>query len=107
MTTTHTLETADVDLVAEFLGEWHRLPADQIRPHMVASRDADAVRLLFRVAASLDSMIVGEGQIAGQIKRAYELAHARASAGPVLHALFQRAHAVAKRVRSDTGIASR
>src|SRR5438034_8994305 len=50
-------------------------------------------------------MVIGEGQFAGQVKRAYEFAHEQATAGPVLHALFQHAHAVAKRVRTETGIA--
>jgi len=53
---------------------------------------------------SLDSLVIGEAQIAGQVKRAYETAHAAGTAGPVLHVLFQQAHAVAKRVRTQTGI---
>lgn len=95
----------DAGLILEFLAEVHRLPAEQLRPHLVAHQDAAAVRHLFRVAASLDSLIVGEGQIAGQVKRAYELAQERGTAGPLLHALFQQARVVAKRVRSETGIA--
>ena len=95
----------DADLIAEFLSEYHRLPALEIRPHLYEARDGEAVRHLFRVAASLDSLIVGEAQIAGQVKRAYELAHERATASPLLHALFQQAHRVAKRVRTETGIA--
>jgi glutamyl-tRNA reductase len=95
----------DADLVAEFLGEWHKLPPPQFRPHLYEHRDADAIRHLFRVAASLDSMIVGEGQIAGQVKQAYECAQQAATAGPLLHALFQHARIVAKRVRTETGIA--
>ena len=93
-----------VDLIAEFLGEFHGLLADDVRPHLEEWRDGEAVRHLFRVAASLDSMLVGEGQIAGQVKRAYEGAHARSAPGPLLNALFQSAFAVAKRVRSETGI---
>src|SRR5262249_31741364 len=70
-------------------------------------QNQEAIRHLFRVVASLDSLIVGEGQIAGQVKRAYEAAHAQGSAGAMLHALFQHAHAVAKRVRTQTGISKR
>lgn len=95
----------DADLVAEFLGEFHKIPADQVRPHLYEYREQDAVRHLFRVIASLDSLIVGEGQIAGQVKHAYELACQHDTAGPMLHALFQHARVVAKRVRSETGIA--
>jgi glutamyl-tRNA reductase len=81
------------------------VPAGDVRPHLYAHADADAVRHLFRVAASLDSLVVGEGQIAGQVKRAYEAAAQCAAAGPHLHALFQHARVVAKRVRRETGIA--
>jgi glutamyl-tRNA reductase len=93
------------DVLAEFLCELHRLPAEGLRPYLYEHRGPDAVRHLFRVASSLDSLIIGEGQIAGQVKKAYEQACARDAAGPVLHALFQRARVVAKRVRTETGIA--
>jgi glutamyl-tRNA reductase len=95
----------DAELVAEFLGEFHQIPVADIWPHLYHRQEAEAVRHLFRVAASLDSLIIGEGQIAGQVKRAYELAQERSTAGPLLHALFQHARLVAKRVRSETGIA--
>jgi glutamyl-tRNA reductase len=94
----------DSALLAEFLAEFHRVPVAELRPHLYEHHQADAVRHLFRVVASLDSLLVGEGQIAGQVKRAYELALARAAVGPLLNALFQHARQVARRVRSETGI---
>jgi glutamyl-tRNA reductase len=96
--------TLDAALLGEFLAEFHQLTAADLAPHLYEHRQADAVRHLFRVVTSLDSMILGEGQIAGQVRRAYELAHERGTVGPVLHALFQHAHSVAKRVRAETGI---
>jgi glutamyl-tRNA reductase len=95
----------DVALAAEFLAEIHALPVGDVLPHMVGHRDEEAVRHLFRVVASLDSLIVGEGQIAGQAKKAYEIACAQGTAGPLFHALFQHARQVARRVRTETGIA--
>jgi glutamyl-tRNA reductase len=96
----------DAGLIAEFLAEMHGLPADQVRPHLYEHRNADAVRHLLRVAASLDSLVIGEGQIAGQVRQAYEAAQAReAVVGPLLNQLFQHAARVAKRVRTETGIA--
>src|SRR5262249_11102142 len=92
------------ELVAEFLAEFHGLRANEVRAHVSQMTNADAVRHLFRVAGGLDSMVVGEAQIAGQLKRAYERARARSASGPLLNALFQHAFSVAKRVRSETGI---
>jgi glutamyl-tRNA reductase len=100
-------ETApDTGVVAEFLAEMHTLPVDMVRPHLYEHRNADAVRHLLRVAASLDSLIVGEGQIARQVREAYEAARAREGiVGALLNHLFQHAARVAKRVRTETGIA--
>jgi glutamyl-tRNA reductase len=94
----------DADAVCGFLADFHGVTAADIRPHVYVRENNDAVRHLFRVAASLDSLIVGEGQIAGQVKTAYELAQKFAGPGPLLHALFPHARRVAKRVRSETGI---
>jgi glutamyl-tRNA reductase len=94
----------DADLVAEFLTEFHHFPVEQLRPLLYRHQDAEAVHHLFRVAASLDSLIVGEGQIAKQVHRAYEIAQECSSSGPLLHVLFQHANAVAGRVRTETGI---
>ena len=88
----------------EFLGEFHGIPPATLRPHFYEHREAEAVRHLFRVIASLDSLIVGEGQIAGQVNVRVRIAQEHASVGPVLHALLQHARLVAKRVRTETGI---
>jgi len=74
--------------------------------HLYTYRGADAVRHLFRVAASLDSMVVGEPQILGQLKQYYETAQQAGTVGAVLHRLFHRSFSVAKRVRTETGIGS-
>jgi glutamyl-tRNA reductase len=75
--------------------------------HLYSYRGADAVRHLFRVAASLDSMVVGEPQILGQLKEHYNAAQKAGTVGAVLHRLFHRSFFVAKRVRTETAIASR
>jgi glutamyl-tRNA reductase len=95
----------DADLLTEFLSQTHGLAVEQLKPHLYAHRDDAAVHHLFRVTASLDSLIIGEAQIAGQVKRAYEFAKSRNTPGPLLNALFQQARVVAKRVRNETGIA--
>jgi glutamyl-tRNA reductase len=74
--------------------------------HTYRYRGAEAVRHLFRVAASLDSMVVGEPQILGQLKQHYDAAQQAGSVGTILHRLFHRSFSVAKRVRSETGIGS-
>jgi glutamyl-tRNA reductase len=75
--------------------------------HLYTYQGAEAVRHLFRVAASLDSMVVGEPQILGQLKEYYDAARQAGTVGTILHRLFHRSFFVAKRVRTETGIASR
>ncbi len=87
-----------------FLAAFHGLPADEVRKHLYHRHGDEVVRHLFRVAASLDSLIIGEGQIGGQVKTAYERALRQGSTGPFLNALFPHARQAAKRVRSETGI---
>jgi glutamyl-tRNA reductase len=88
----------------EFLSAYHDLPISAFTPYLYQLHDADAVRHLFRVAASLDSLVLGEPQILGQVKTAYLSAHAAGRTGVVLNQLFSRALNVAKTVRSETGI---
>jgi glutamyl-tRNA reductase len=103
----HSVAGADPDLgiISEFLAEFHNIPLQDLSPHLYHFRDGEAVRHLFRVIASLDSLIVGEGQIAQQVRAAYQTAQKNATVGPALHALFQHSFRVGGRVRSETGIA--
>jgi glutamyl-tRNA reductase len=95
----------DADLAKSILAEFHGLTAADVAPYLYTHRHAEAVRHLFRVAASLDSLIVGEGQIAAQVKKSFERARELAGAGTLMHALFRHARETAKRVRTETGIA--
>jgi glutamyl-tRNA reductase len=98
-------DALDPEEITDFLADLHGVDRQQLRAHVYTHRQADAVRHLFRVAASLDSLIVGEGQIAGQVKTAFEAAQRHATAGALLHTLFRHARQVARRVHTETGIA--
>jgi glutamyl-tRNA reductase len=89
-----------------FLHDHFHLTADELDSHLYEYREKDAVRHLFRVASSLDSMVVGEAQILGQVKEAYAVARAVGSVRGQLDQLFTRAFAVAKRVRTETAVGS-
>jgi glutamyl-tRNA reductase len=91
--------------VIDLLAELHEVRPDEVRQHLYTHEQAAAVKHLFRVVSSLDSLVVGEGQIAGQVKRAFEFADRVGGAGTLMHALFRHARQVARRVRTDTGIA--
>jgi glutamyl-tRNA reductase len=90
--------------VKQFLAEFHGLPPHQVFHDLVEQSDEGAVRHLFTVAASLDSMVLGESQILAQVKQAYQLAARQDSIGPITHDVFQRALRVAKRVAAETSI---
>ena len=79
----------------------------ELDDHVYEYRDRDAVKHIFRVASAIDSMVIGEPQILGQVKDAYRMALEGGSCGPVLSRLFQRAFATAKRVKNETRIAYR
>jgi glutamyl-tRNA reductase len=89
-----------------FLHDHFHFGAEELDSHLYEFRDKDVVRHLFRVAASLDSMVVGEAQILGQVKEAYATARAVGAVRGQLDQLFSRAFAVAKRVRSETAVGS-
>jgi glutamyl-tRNA reductase len=89
-----------------FLHDHFHLTATELDSHLYEFREKDAVRHIFRVASSLDSMVVGEAQILGQVKEAYATARAVGSVHGQLDQLFTRAFAVAKRVRTETAVGS-
>jgi len=93
--------------VVEFLAHFHGIEPAEIFDDLFERTGEDAVRHLFTVAASLDSMVVGEAQILAQVKQAYELARTGDNAGTLLHAAFQAAIRVAKRVTNETAIQQR
>jgi glutamyl-tRNA reductase len=94
------------DDLASFVSEFNDVPAAEIAPHVYDVTDLDAVRHLFRVAAGLDSLVVGEPQILGQVKGAHAAASQAQTAGPVLNRLFHSSFAVGKRVRTETSLGS-
>ncbi|WP_293778897.1 glutamyl-tRNA reductase [uncultured Oxalicibacterium sp.] len=93
-----------IDLTAHFLASYHKLPYSDLRPYLYALPQENAVRHAFRVASGLDSMVLGEPQILGQMKNAVRQADAAGGLGTYLHQMFQRTFAVAKEVRSTTQI---
>lgn len=96
-----------VEPVLDFLGRERSVPATVLSQHRYAHHGKAAARHLFRVASSLDSMMVGEPQILGQIKQQYRLATDVGAARGLLRRCFERSFRVAKRVRTETGIAGK
>ncbi len=92
------------DVLAQWLAQYHRLAPGELHPDLYTLPQEQAVRHAFRVASGLDSMVVGEPQILGQMKDAARAAESAGTLGSLLHRLFQRSFAVAKEVRSTTSI---
>jgi glutamyl-tRNA reductase len=90
--------------IIEFLTRVNELPRSQFETQLYQHTDDQAVRHLFRVASSLDSMVVGEPQVLGQVRRAYSIALEAGTTGRILNRLVHHAFRVAKRVRTETGI---
>ena len=95
---------AGQDAPARWFGDFLGIDRRDLTGHLYVHREDDAVRHVMRVASGLDSMVLGEPQILGQLKQAYGLARREGSLGVVLDKLFQRSFSVAKRVRTDTEI---
>jgi glutamyl-tRNA reductase len=87
-----------------FMSRFHDVPESELTPHLYAHTGADVARHLFRVAAGLDSLIVGEPQIFGQVKSAFATASSERCTGSLLNKLFMSSFAVGKKVRAETGL---
>ncbi len=94
-----------IEGLCRFMARYHGVEEEKLRPHLYVFAGPEAVRHVFRVASSLDSMVVGEPQILGQVKDAYEKAAEGAATGLVLNRFMHKAFSVAKRVRTETRIA--
>jgi glutamyl-tRNA reductase len=97
---------AGIARIKRFLADSHGIPFDSVEPHLYGYHGESAVRQVFRVAASLDSLVVGESQILGQIKAAYGYAAEYGTSGLILNRFLHKSFSVAKRVRTETRIAS-
>ncbi|PYT80077.1 MAG: glutamyl-tRNA reductase [Acidobacteria bacterium] len=93
--------------LSTFLSEFHSVRLEVLNGSLYHHYDREAARHLFRVAAGLDSMMLGEAEILGQVREAYRIAHEQGATGPVLNRLFQGALEVGKRVRAETELGTR
>ena len=93
--------------LSNYLSSFHSVQLELLSPSLYHHYDRHAVRHLFRVASGLDSMMLGEAEILGQVREAYRTAHEHGATGPVLNRLFQGALEVGKRVRSETDLGAR
>src|SRR3954470_6073862 len=98
--------TEGTERIADFLSRSRTIAHADFGKHLYSHADDAAVRHVFRVASSLDSMVLGEPQVLGQVRHAYSLAVEAGTAGRVLNKLIHQALHVAKRVRNETGIAA-
>ena len=97
-------KTRTISATKDFIAEYNKIPLEQFDDALYIHEGNEAVRHVFRVASSLDSMMVGEPQILGQIKEAYRIATEMKSSGVILNRLLHRTFFVAKRIRTETGI---
>ena len=95
-----------IGVVSDWLCDFHELKKEDVSPYLYSLPDSEAVKHAFRVASGLDSMVIGEPQILGQMKTAFATAHKNGNTGKVLNRLFQHTFSVAKEIRSTTSIGS-
>ncbi|OQW90783.1 MAG: glutamyl-tRNA reductase [Beggiatoa sp. IS2] len=100
------MEQSNIQAIVEWLGRYHSISIHQLHKHLYSYLHVGVVRHLFRVASGLDSMILGEPQILGQIKTAYSIAREEGTLGKLLNKLFEYSFTVSKQVRTDTAIGS-
>ena len=90
--------------IQQFMAEWFRVPKEKFKDHLYTYQDAQAVKHLFEVTAGLDSMVLGETQILGQVKQAFLTAQAQGATGTMFNELFKQAVTLAKRAQNETSI---
>ena len=100
-------QDSGINFIKNFICEFHNLSPVELEDYFYSYSDEEAIEHLFRVSSSLDSMVLGEAQILGQVKDAYSLAKNLRSTGLILNQLFEKAFSIAKKVRDETGIAER
>jgi len=100
------IETDDQNILIDWIAQEQRLRREDFQPYLYFHTDAETIRHMFRVACGLDSMILGEPQILGQMKSAYQAAAEAGTLGKTLSKLFQHTFTAAKKVRTDTAIGS-
>jgi glutamyl-tRNA reductase len=100
------IETDDQDILIDWIAQEQRLQREDFQPYLYFHTDAETIRHMFRVACGLDSLILGEPQILGQMKSAYQAAAEAGTLGKTLSKLFQHTFTAAKKVRTDTAIGS-
>jgi glutamyl-tRNA reductase len=99
-----TEQVPGTDALTDVLVRFHGVPSEVFAGHLVSYHDEGVVGHLFRVAASLESLVLGEGQILGQVRDAYQAGKACQTVGPIFHTVFQAALRVGKAVRAQTGL---
>ena len=98
-------ETGDqVDTIIQFISNYKKIEIAEFKDSLYVHQDDDAIQHMFRVASSLDSMVVGEPQILGQVKQSYRIAVERKASGVLLNRLMHKTFSIAKKVRKETGI---